>query len=143
MERAEVLKKLIKRSTDRAERLGRKKSLLAARRQEVERLEAEIAEDEEEQRRSEAEIDEVLNGRSPVLSVTPTRREISATLKKVVDFVEKGGRVVSPIDLVEGLGYKKDKARQDLWRAMDAGHLARHGRGLYGPLSSSKLPTTK
>lgn len=141
MDRAEALKKLIKRSTDRAERLGRKKSLLAARRQEVERLEAEIAEDEEEQKRGEAEIDEILNGRSSAPTVSSAKREISATLKKVVDFVEKEGRVVSSIDLVEGMGYKKDKARQDLWRAMDAGHLARHGRGLYGPIGTAKSPT--
>lgn len=138
MDRAETLKKLIKRNTDRAERIGRKKSLLAARRQEVERLEAEITEDEEEQRRGEGEIDELLNGRSTASTVATAKREISATLKKVVDFVEKEGRIVSSIDLVEGLGYKKDKARQDLWRAMDAGHLARHGRGLYGPLATAK-----
>lgn len=100
MDRAEALKKLIKRSTDRAERLGRKKSLLAARRQEVERLEAEIAEDEEEQSRGEAEIDGLLNGRGAAPSGATTKMEISATLKKVVDCVEKEGRVVSSIDLV-------------------------------------------
>lgn len=36
------------------------------------------------------------------------------------------------------MGYKKDKALQDLWRAMDAGHLAKRGRGLYGPLGTAK-----
>lgn len=113
---------------------------LEAAKRDVERLTALLAQQDDLRRQKESEVEALRRvvrasrDRHSVPAASSTADTFSPAVQKVVDFVWKEGRAVTPKEVRDALGFDSvPNARQALWRAKQTGRIESRGRGLYGP----------